>query len=56
MALNTDRVINGSFGRLYFNHDTWLTNIQRVEARLTIDRRDVRPAGTRELGHNGYRW
>lgn len=50
-ALNVDRVINGSFGKLYLNHDTWLANVQRLEGRITIDRREIRPAGTRELGY-----
>jgi hypothetical protein len=50
-ALSSDRVINGSFGKVYLQDGRWLANIQRVEARIAIERREIRPPGTRETGY-----
>jgi Phage tail tube protein len=49
MPLAAERTINGSHGKLYLGA-TWLANIQRVESRITIERREVRVAGTRRVG------
>jgi tail tube protein len=52
VPLAAERTINGSYGRL-FNGENWLANIQRLEARITIERREVRVAGTRHTGYKG---
>jgi hypothetical protein len=50
MPLAAERTVNGSHGRLYLGA-TWLANVQRLEARITIERREVRVAGTRRVGY-----
>ena len=50
--LAAERTINGSYGKLYVGA-TWLANIQRVEARITVERREVKVAGTRHTGYKG---
>ena len=50
MALNPDRTINGSYGELFLD-GVWQTQVQRVEARITINRREVRLAGARQTGY-----
>lgn len=49
MALNPDRTINGSYGELFLD-GVWQTQVQRVEGRITINRREVRLAGARQTG------
>jgi hypothetical protein len=50
MALNPDRTINGSYGELFLD-GVWQTQVQRVEGRITINRREVRLAGARQTGY-----
>jgi hypothetical protein len=52
MPLAAERTINGSYGKLYLGAQ-WLANIQRVEARITVERREVKVAGTRHTGYKG---
>ncbi len=53
MPLAAERTVNGSYGKLYLPDGTWLANVQRVEARITIEKREIRVAGTRRVGHKG---
>ena len=50
MALESNRVINGSFGSVY-EDGQWLTNFNSAEAIGEINYEDVRRSGTRKIGH-----
>jgi hypothetical protein len=50
MALDPSRTINGSYGELFID-GVWQTQVQRVEGRITIQRREVRLAGSRQTGY-----
>lgn len=44
--------INGTFGELWLaDTSEWLVNVQEVDARLRIDRAEVRMAGNRGMGY-----
>lgn len=50
MALDSTRVINGTFGEVW--HDgRWMSNITSCEATVEIEKEDVPRAGTRWRGH-----
>jgi hypothetical protein len=49
MPLAAERTINGSYGKLFLGA-TWLANIQKVEAKITIEKKEVRVAGSRRVG------
>lgn len=49
MALNSNRVISGTFGELWHDGE-WLTNVTGVEANVEIMKEDVPRAGTRWMG------
>lgn len=50
MALDSSRVINGSYGEVW-HEGKWLTNIQSAEAMVEIDKEEINRAGTRWKGH-----
>jgi hypothetical protein len=43
--------INGQFGELYDETGKFLSTVQRVEARVMVERQEVRPAGQRAVGY-----
>ncbi|MGC4375805.1 phage tail tube protein [Fictibacillus sp. Mic-4] len=50
MALDATRTINGSFGEVW-HEGKWLTNVQKAEANVEIDKEEVNRSGTRWTGH-----
>lgn len=42
--------INGTFGQL-FRDNVWLVNVQEVQAKLTVDKTEIRMAGKRGYGY-----
>lgn len=50
MALDTSRVINGSYGEVW-HEGKWLTNTQSAEATVEINKEEINRSGTRWVGH-----
>lgn len=50
MALDSTRVINGSYGEVW-HEGTWLTNVQSAEAMVEINKEEINRSGTRWVGH-----
>ncbi|AJA42472.1 hypothetical protein AJ85_05640 [Alkalihalobacillus alcalophilus ATCC 27647 = CGMCC 1.3604] len=50
MPMDTDRLINGSFGELW-EDGQWLDNVDSVTAEVAIEKINVKVAGTRWEGH-----
>lgn len=50
-SMISEVTINGTFGELYDENGTFLSNVQQVDARLTIERQEVRVAGQRGVGY-----
>lgn len=49
-GLDPTKTISGNFGTVY--HDgKWLTSVKKVEAKIDIDKEEVKTAGTRWVGH-----
>lgn len=51
MSLQPEYTINGSFGEVHDESGNWLSNVQEVTFRISIDRRDVMRSGTRRMGY-----
>lgn len=51
MALQPERTINGSFGEVRDQDGLWLANVQEINYRIVIDRRDIQRSGTRRMGY-----
>ena len=54
-GLVPERTINGSFGEVRDENGNWLTNVQEVSFRITIDRSEVQMSGTRRTGYKATR-
>ncbi|TCP57976.1 tail tube protein [Tumebacillus sp. BK434] len=50
MAMNAGYAINGSFGTLY-EGDTFMANCKKVEAKVTIDKEELKLSSTRRTGY-----
>ena len=46
-GLVAERTISGSFGEVRDHNGVWLTNVQQIDFRITIERRDINVSGTR---------
>lgn len=51
MALDSTRVIDGSFGEVFDADGDWLTNITKCEINVDIGKEEIQRAGTRWVGH-----
>lgn len=51
MSMVPERTINGSFGELRDHNGQWMTNVQQVDFRIAIERRDLNLSGTRRTGY-----
>lgn len=52
MPFVPETTINGTYGELYLN-DKFLVTVQRFEARVTVDRDEIRMVGQRGIGYKG---
>jgi hypothetical protein len=43
--------INGSFGEVRDQDGAWLANVQEINYRVMVDRRDIQRSGTRRMGY-----
>lgn len=50
-AMISEVTINGTFGEVYDQNGRFLANVQQIDARLTIERQEVRVAGQRQVGY-----
>lgn len=50
-GLVAERTINGSFGEVRDHNGLWMANVQQVDFRITIERRDVNRSGTRRTAY-----
>lgn len=50
MALDSTRVISGSFGEVYVDGN-WETNFNHLEANVEIQKAEIRPSGDRWVHH-----
>lgn len=50
MALDSTKVLNGTFGKMYHEGE-WLTNVTQAELTGEINKEEVPRAGTRTIGH-----
>lgn len=48
-------VINGSFGEVRDANGKWISQVQEVSGRVTIDRQDIQMSGTRRTGYKAMR-
>jgi Phage tail tube protein len=51
MSLDSTKVLNGSFGKMFDADGNWLTNVTQAEATGEINKEEVPRAGTRTMGH-----
>ncbi|QVY62989.1 phage tail tube protein [Cytobacillus gottheilii] len=49
--LDASKTLNGSFGKMFDESGTWLTNVTQAEANVEIGKEEIRRAGTRWIGH-----
>ena len=50
-VMQSEFVINGSFGELYTEDGLFLAPVQRIEANIRSNRRDIMRAGTRQMAY-----
>lgn len=50
VAMDSSRVMNGTYGQAFDANGRWMTNIKTVEATVEIEKEDVPRAGTRWKG------
>jgi len=49
--LQPEVTILGSFGKLYDTDGAWLTEVDEVEFKITVDKEPIKMSGTRKTGH-----
>ena len=54
-GLIPEHTINGSFGEVRDENGEWLTNVQELTFRITIDRQEIQMSGTRRTGYKATR-
>lgn len=54
-GLIPEHTINGSFGEVRDENGEWLTNVQELTFRVTIDRQEIQMSGTRRTGYKATR-
>lgn len=54
-GLVPERTINGSFGEVRDENGNWMTNVQEVNFRISIDRSEIQMSGTRRTGYKATR-
>ena len=50
-----EMTINGSFGEVRDANGRWITQVQELTARVTVDRQDIQMSGTRKTGYKSMR-
>lgn len=50
-VMQSEFVLNGSFGELYTEDGEFLSQVQRIEANIRSNRRDIMRAGTRQMAY-----
>ena len=50
MAFNTNKVINGTWGKVWINDD-WMANATALEAKVTIEKEEIKQTGTLSKGY-----
>lgn len=51
MAMDSSKIMNGTYGSVYDANGNWLTNVKSFEAKVEISKEEIKRAGTRWVGH-----